>query len=110
MANTFKSYTKSNIGATTTDVYTVPASTVAVIIGCTLANTTGDQVNADLIINKADVAADDVYLVKSIPLPNGSSFEFNAGNKIILETGDKIQVTSDTATSVDAIVSVLEQS
>jgi len=110
MANTFNSYTKANIGATTTDVYTVPASTVAVIIGCTLANTTGDQVNADLIINKADVAADDVYLVKSIPLPNGSSFEFNAGNKIILETGDKIQVTSDTATSVDAIVSVLEQS
>ena len=109
MANTFKSYTKANIGATTTDVYTVPASTIAVIIGCTLANTTGDQVNADLIINKANVAADDVYLVKSIPLPNGSSFEFNAGNKIILEDGDKIQVTSDTATSVDAIVSVLEQ-
>lgn len=109
MANTFKSYTKANIGATTTDVYTVPASAIAVIIGCTLANTTGDQVNADLIINKSDVSADDVYLVKSIPLPNGSSFEFNAGNKIILESGDKIQVTSDTATSVDVIVSVLEQ-
>lgn len=109
MANSFKSYTKADIGATTTDVYTVPASTIAVIIGCTLANTTGDQVNASLIINKSDVNADDVYLVKNIPLPNGSSFEFNAGNKIILETGDKIQVTSDTATSVDAIVSVLEQ-
>ena len=108
MANTFKSYTDASIGTSTADVYTVPASTTAVVIGCVLANTTGNQVNANLIINKS--TGDDVYLVKSIPLPNGSSFEFNAGSKIILEAGDKIQVSSDTASSVDAIVSVLEQS
>ena len=109
MANTFKSYTKANIGTSTTDAYTVPALTTTVVIGFTLSNTTGDQVTASVIINKSDVAKDDVYLVKNIPLPNGSSFEFNAGNKIILEPGDKIQVTSDTVTSVDAIISVLEQ-
>jgi len=108
MANVFKSYTDANIGTTTADVYTVPASTVAVIIGCNLSNKTGDQVNASLIINK--LVGDDVYLIRNIPIPNGSAFEFNAGNKIILEAGDKIQVVSDTASSVDAIVSVLEQS
>lgn len=108
MANVFKSYTDANIGTTTADVYTVPASTVAVIIGCNLSNKTGDQVNASLIINKS--VGDDVYLIRNIPIPNGSAFEFNAGNKIILEAGDKIQVVSDTASSVDAIVSVLEQS
>ena len=108
MANVFKSYTDANIGTTTADVYTVPASTVAVIIGCNLSNKTGDQVNASLIINKS--VGDDVYLIRNIPIPNGSAFEFNAGNKIILEAGDKIQVVSDTAASVDAIVSVLEQS
>jgi hypothetical protein len=109
MANTFKSYTKANIGTSISDAYTVPASTVAVVIGFTLSNKTGDQVNADVLINKSNVSLDDVYLVKSIPIPNGSAFEFNAGNKIILEAGDKIQITSDTALSVDAIISVLEQ-
>lgn len=108
MANTFKSYTDANIGTTISDVYTVPASTVAVIIGCNLSNTTGDQVNASLIINKS--VGDDVYLIRNIPIPNGSAFEFNSGNKIILTAGDKIQVISDTASSVDAIISVLEQS
>jgi hypothetical protein len=109
MANTFKSYTKSNIGTTTLDAYTVPASTIAVVIGFTLSNTTGDQITSSVLINKSDVAQDDVYLVKNIPIPNGSAFEFNAGNKIILESGDKIQITSSAATSVDAIISVLEQ-
>lgn len=108
MANIFKSYTDADIGTSTADVYTVPASTVAVIIGCNLSNKTGDQVNASLIINKS--VGDDVYLIRNIPIPNGSAFEFNAGNKIILETGDKIQVVSDTASSIDAIISVLEQS
>jgi hypothetical protein len=108
MANTFKSYTDADIGTSTSDVYTVPSSTVAVIIGCNLSNKTGDQVNASLIINKA--VGDNVYLIRNIPIPNGSAFEFNAGNKIILETGDKIQVVSDTASSIDAIISVLEQS
>ena len=107
MANTFKSYTDADIGTSTADVYTVPATTVAVIIGCNLSNKTGDQVNASLIINKA--VGDNGYLIRNIPIPNGSAFEFNAGNKIILETGDKIQVVSDTASSIDVIVSVLEQ-
>jgi hypothetical protein len=109
MANTFKSYTKASIGTSLTDVYTVPALTTAVVIGCNLSNRTGNQVNANLLINKADVGSDDVYLVRNIPIPNGSAFEFNAGNKIILVAGDKIQVSSDVATSVDAVVSVLEQ-
>ena len=107
MANTFKSYTDSSIGTVISNVYTVPGSTTAVIIGCNLSNRTGDQVNASLIISKA--VGDDVYLIRNIPIPNGSAFEFNAGNKIILETGDIIQVVSDTASSIDAIVSVLEQ-
>jgi len=107
MANVFKSYTDTGIGTTEATVYTVPASTVAVVIGCNLANLTGDQVNASVRLDKA--TGDDVYIVRNIPIPNGSAFEFNAGNKIVMETGDAIKVISDTATSIDAVVSVLEQ-
>jgi len=108
MANTFKSYTKASIGASTQDVYTVPGATTTVVIGFCLSNRTGSSVTADVYINKAS-AADDVYIVKGILIPDGSLYDFNAGNKIILETGDKIQVTSNTESSVDVIVSVLEQ-
>lgn len=109
MANTFKSYTKANIGTSITDAYTVPASTTTVCIGINVANTSGDQIFVDLKIDKSDVSADDIYLIRNMPLPNGASYEFIAGSKLVLETGDKIQVLSTAATSVDCLVSVLEQ-
>lgn len=107
MANTFKSITKSSVGISTQDVYTVPGATTAVVIGFCLSNITESNVTADVFINKS--TGDDVYIVKGILIPDGSLYDFNAGNKIILETGDKIEITSNTASSVDVIVSVLEQ-
>ena len=107
MANLFRSYTDTAIGTTEQTAYTVPANTVAVVIGLNVSNTTGNQINVDLRVDKA--TGDDVYLVKGIPIPNNSSFEFNGGNKFVLQTGDSIKVTSDTATSADVIISVLEQ-
>ena len=41
MANTFKLKTKANVGVTTVGIYTAPASTTTVVIGITLANTSG---------------------------------------------------------------------
>ena len=102
MANLFRSYTDTAIGTSEQTAYTVP-----VVIGLNVANITGNQINVDLRVDKA--SGDDVYLVKNIPIPNGASFEFNAGNKFVLQTGDAIKVTSDTASSVDVLVSVLEQ-
>ena len=107
MANTFKSYTDTAIGTSEAAVYTVAANTVAVVIGLNVSNITGNQINVDLRVDKA--SGDDVYLVKNIPIPNGTSFEFNAGNKFVLQTGDAIKITSDTASSVDVLISVLEQ-
>lgn len=109
MANTFKSVTKASVGTSTTDVYTVASATTTVVIGLVLSNRTGDQIIVDVILNKSNGALDDVYLVRSLPLPNGSAFEYIAGSKLILEAGDKIQVLSNTATSLDVAISVLEQ-
>ena len=110
MANTFKSYTKASIGTTVTDAYTVPAATSSVCIGLNVANRTGDQITCDVTLDKSDVSADDVYLIRNLLIPNGSSFEYISGSKLIMETGDKIQVISNTASSLDVTVSVLEQS
>ena len=112
MANTFKLKTDSGIGTTLTTVYTVPASTTTICIGCTLANIHATaNVNADLQIVTASSSgenADDVHVVKNVPVPNASSLEVIHG-KIVLETGDAIKVKSDTASSIDVALSVLEQ-
>lgn len=101
MANTFKNYTDSAAGTTPSTVYTVPASTTSVVIGVNLANVHTSQIYVD-------VQMAGVYIVKQIPIPAGASLSILDG-KIILETGDTAVVTSDTASSVDTIISVLEQ-
>jgi len=102
MANTFKNYTATDVGASPATVYTVPASTTAVIIGCNVANKTGAAINVDVQIGST-------YLVKGAPVPSGSALSVLDG-KIIMETTEVFTVTSDTATSADVILSVLEQS
>ena len=110
MANTFKSYTEDGIGTSEATAYTVPAATVAVVIGCNIANVTGDQITVDVKLDKSNAGGqDDAWIIKNIPIPNGSAYEFNAGNKIVMQTGDALKITSNVASSADVIVSVLEQ-
>ena len=106
MANTFKLKTKANVGVTTTAVYVVPSATTTVVIGVTLANTTGSNINVGVGINRG--SSDDVKLMKSVPIPQGSSFEFMGGNKIVLETTDILTVKSDVNNSLDVALTIME--
>lgn len=102
MANTFKNYTSAGVGTSETTVYTVPASTTAVMIGCNIANQTASAINVDVKLGT-------IYIVKGAPIPANSALSVLDG-KIILETTETIKVTSDAASSADVILSVLEQS
>ena len=102
MANTFKLKTKANVGVTTVGIYTAPAATTTVVIGITLANTSGSGVNVGVAVSRTSDTQDDVSLLKNAPIPQGSSLEFMGGNKVVLETNDQINVDSDTNNSVDA--------
>ena len=106
MANTFKLKTKANVGVTTTAVYVVPNSTTTVVIGVTLANTTGSSINVGVGVTRA--SSDDVKLMKNVPIPQGSSFEFMGGNKIVLETTDILTVKSDVNNSLDVALTIME--
>jgi biopolymer transport protein ExbD len=101
MANTFKNYTSASVGTSPVTTYTVPSSTTSVTIGLTISNTTTSQI-------KIDVQAAGVYVVKDAPITSGSALSVLDG-KVILEAADTVVVTSDTATSADVILSVLEQ-
>ena len=106
MANVFKLKTKANVGVTTSVVYTVPAATTTTVIGITLANTSGSSINVGVGVSR--VSADSVRLLKDAPIPQGSTLEFMQGNKIVLEATDIITVVSDTASSLDASITILE--
>tara|TARA_B100000029_G_scaffold436860_1_gene451692 strand:+ start:159 stop:497 length:339 start_codon:yes stop_codon:yes gene_type:complete len=111
MANTFKLKTKMNVGVTTVGIYTAPASTTTVIIGVTLANVSGSGIHVGVGVTRpaADTSKEDIKLIKDVPIPQGSSFEFMAGNKLVLETEDTVTVVSDTTNSVDVALTIMEQ-
>ncbi len=102
MANVFKNYTSASVGTSAVTTYTVATGKTAVVIGCSLANRTASQI-------KVDVQMAGVFLVKGAPVPANSALSVLDG-KLILEAADTTVVTSDTGSSCDVILSVLEQS
>ena len=47
-------------------------------------------------------------VLQNAPIPQGSSLEFMAGNKVVLETSDTLTVNSDTNNSIDASLTIME--
>lgn len=106
MANDFKLKTKASVGVTTENVYVVPANTSVTVIGITLCNTSGSGINVGIGITRA--SDDDVKILKNVPIPQGSTLEFMQGNKIVLEATDTLTANSDTSSSLDVALTILE--
>ena len=86
--------------------YTVAASTQTTVIGLTVANTSASTVNIDVTLYDGGT---DYYIVKDAPIPSGGALVPIGGNqKIVMVTGDSIRVNSDAASSIDAVLSILE--
>ena len=106
MANTFKSFTSGSIGTTLVDLYTCPSATTTIILGASIANTHTNPIGGSIKLSKN--SGDNVFIVKQAPVPVGSTVEVMSGNKVVLEASDKLQFQSDTSSSLDSIVSLLE--
>jgi hypothetical protein len=108
MANAFKNKTQRQIGTSLTAIesYTVGGSTETTVIGLTISNTTTSVIEVDATLNDG---SNDFYIVKNAPVPAGGSLVAVGGDqKVVLMPGDSIKVKSDTATSADVIMSILE--
>jgi len=108
MANAFKNKTQRQIGTSLTAIesYTVAGSTETTIIGLTISNTTTSVIEVDATLNDG---SNDFYIVKNAPVPAGGALVAVGGDqKVVLMPGDSIKVKSDTATSADVIMSILE--
>ena len=108
MANDFKLKTKASVGVTTENVYVVPLNKTATVIGITLCNTSGSGINVGVGVTR--VTEDDIKILKNVPIPQGSSLEFMQGNKVVLEATDTLTVNSDTNSSLDIALTILEMS
>jgi len=120
MANDFKRFTKQSCGtgtgASADAVYTVPSSSSTametVVIGVYLSNKTATGVTASVFLDAHAGSAGDVYLIKDATVPAGASLEVVSGGKIVMQgdgtNNDVIRISCGTATSLDAVVSVLE--
>ncbi len=101
-----------NTSNTNSDLYTVPANCDTVIIGLLLTNKSGASVVADVMIEVQSGQGENVYLVKGAQVPVGSALEVISGKVVVANTGsgtgDTLQVRCDTASALDATVSILE--
>lgn len=108
MANTFYRKLSRNVGTSITAIgsYTVPSGATAVIVGLTVCNTSGATVAVDITVNDG---THDYYIVKAAPISAGGALVPIGGEqKIILAEADSVKIKSDAATSLDAVLSIME--
>jgi hypothetical protein len=105
MSNEFTSYLSKDVGLTPVAVLTVAAQTTTTVIGATAANLVATPIQVSAYITRSSV---NYYIVKSVDIPVGSSLVISGGDqKIVMIAGDQFTVVSNTAASIDSIVSVL---
>jgi len=106
MANTFKN-AKLKIQDTLTDVYECPTATVAIVIGCQVANVSGSAEEVEVIWTDASDSNAVTRLVKDVIIPAQAALAPIAG-KLVLEAGDKIRAVGEDNDDAEIVVSVLE--
>ena len=108
MPNTFLRKLSRNVGTSPATVgsYTVGSSTQTTVIGLTCSNNTATAITVDVALNDG---ANDHFMVKTATVPSGGSLVVVGGDqKVVMQTGDSVKVTSSAASSCDVIMSLLE--
>lgn len=109
MATVFKTATAADIGTSLTTVFTCPSNTVVTVIGLYLANQSGGAVECSLQFYDSSSAAH-ISLLSSVEIPAQSTLAPVGGDaKVVLEAGDALKVQSNVASSIDVVLSYLEQ-
>ena len=119
MANTFKVITfaaEPASAGTAYKMYTVAGSTTTVVLGLILTNIHSSAVTVEVELvsdtgsrgGNNDVTNTTSFLVKDVTIPAGSSLELLSGGKVVLETGDKIQIDCSVADKISGTLSIME--
>ena len=120
MANDFKSQVKADIstntGASGDVVYTTPAGAgssalESIVIGISICNKNSSERTVGIFLDNYD-ATNDGYIVKDLKVPGNTTVEIMQGNKLVLmnngSAGDIIRAEASAGSSIDVVLSVLE--
>ena len=107
MAQNFRRYTLNTVGTVAQDIPDGSNfDTYDAIVGIMLSNVHTSAINVSCYIN---AGTNDIYLVKDAPIPVGGSLQvLDGGAKFVVQSGDRLYVVSDTASSLDVWVSAVD--
>ncbi len=107
MATFFRTRVVKSIGTTPADVVQTVGNNRFTIIGCNLANVTDNPVTIDIyVVDSSSTAA---YYIKGLVIPENTSAKvITNGEKLILAEQCGLRIVSNTADSVDAVISYAE--
>ena len=94
-----------NNGAAFGSSYITASTKAAIIVGLTLCNITSGSIKASVKLSD-DNASNACWIAVNVPIPAGDAIELIQG-KLVLLQDDSVYVSSDTATSLDVVMSVL---
>ena len=104
MAQDFRNVLKSATG--TSPVSVLPAGDYDAVIGIRCCNIVATSILVDVYIKNGGT---DYYLAKDVSIPPNSAIELiQGGAKVVLKNGDTLYVKSDTASSVDTVLSYID--
>jgi hypothetical protein len=111
MATAFRNVLHTEVGTSEVEVISVATAARATVIGMSLTNLTEGIVLASIRVENTIATApnDSAYYIKDIVIPANQSLRVvNGGEKLVLAGDMKVYVQSNTASSLDFIVSYVE--
>jgi len=107
MAQNFRRYTRNDVGTSASDIPNgANFDSYDTIVGIHMTNITSNSIVVDAYINDG---TNDIYLVKGAPIAAGGTLQLlDGGAKIVVQSGDRLYVKSDTASSLDVWVSAVD--
>lgn len=107
MAQNFHRYTLNAVGTVAADIPDgANFDSVDTIVGIHIANVTTNAITVDCYINDG---TNDIHLVLGAPIAAGGALQIlDGGAKIVVKSGDRLYVKSNTAASADVWVSVVD--
>ena len=104
MAQDFRNDLQSAVG--TSPVNLIVAGDYDAVIGIRICNILTSTIAVDVKIAKG---GDDYFLAKGVSIPPNSAIELiQGGAKIVLASGDTLEAVSDTASSLDVVLSYID--
>ena len=100
-------FTRYSAEATDSAVTVFTADSNDAVIGVRVTNTTAAAIAIDVWVSVS--GSTDRYIAKDLSVPPASSIELvTGGSKFVMQNTDVLKVQSDTATSADVYVSVVD--